>query len=186
MASQTGSRSGIAERYASALYELADEQKALDQVAADLRGFADAMGESADLRRLVQSPAITREEQARALQAIAKASGMSDLASNFLGLIAKNRRLFILNAMIEAFLALLAERRGEVMAKVTSAIALSDAQLAKVTDAVKKAVGANAQVEARVDPDLLGGLVVRVGSRMYDSSLRSKLQRLEIAMKGAA
>lgn len=186
MASQSGSRSGIAERYASALYDLADEQKALDQVAGDLRGFQKGMEESEDLRRLVQSPAIAREDQIRALQAIAKEGGAHRLTSNFLALIAKNRRLFAINQIIEAFLETLAERRGEVTAKVATATELSESQLAKITDAVKQAVGANAKIETRVDPELLGGLVVRVGSRMYDSSLRSKLQRLEIAMKGAA
>ena len=186
MASQAGSRSGIAERYASALYELADERKALDQVADDLKGFRAAMAESADLRRLVESPAFAREDQVRALQAVAKAAGMSELTANFLGLIARNRRLFALGAMIRAFLDILAERRGEVVAEVASAAPLSDDQLAKITDAVKQAVGAQAQVETRVDPELLGGIAVRVGSRMYDSSLRSKLQRLELAMKGAA
>lgn len=186
MASQAGSRSGIADRYASALYELADERKALDQVADDMRGFTKAMAESEDLRRLVRSPAVPREDQARALQAVAAAGGMAEISSNFLGLVASNRRLFALSDMIEAFLAILAERRGEVTAKVVTAAALSGPQLEKITDAVKQAMGANAQVEASVDPELLGGLVVRVGSRMYDSSLRSKLQRLELAMKGAA
>ena len=186
MASQAGSRSGIAERYASALYDLADEQKALDQVADDLRGFRGALAESDDLTRLVRSPTLARDDQVRALQAIGRESGMHQLTTNFLGLIAKNRRLFAIDAMIQAFLRILAERRGEVTASVTSAMALSDDQVAKITDAVKQAMGANAQVETSVDPELLGGLVVRVGSRMYDSSLRSKLQRLEIAMKGAA
>jgi F-type H+-transporting ATPase subunit delta len=186
VASQAGSRSAIAKRYASAMYELADEQKSLDKVADDLRGISLVLDESDDLRRLVRSPAIARDDQVRALQAIAKNSGMSGLASNFLSLIAKNRRLFALEAIIAAFLEILAERRGEVTANVTAATELSAAQRAKLTDAVKKAVGANAQIETRVDPDILGGLVVRVGSRMYDSSLRSKLQRLENAMKGAA
>jgi F-type H+-transporting ATPase subunit delta len=190
VASQAGSRSGIAERYASALYELADERKALDQVhaglAGDLRGFKAAMEESDDLVRLVRSPTIGREDQARALQSIAGKSGMHGLTSNFLGLVAKNRRLFAVDGMIGAFLDILAERRGEAVAVVTSAAPLSDDQVASLTDAVKQAVGANAQIETHVDPALLGGLVVRVGSRMYDSSLSSKLQRLEIAMKGAA
>ncbi len=186
MASQTGSRSGIAERYASALYDLADERKALDTVAEDLRGFAVAMAESDDLRRLVHSPTIPRDDQARALQAVARQSGMSELSANFLGLVAKNRRLFAIEAMIQAFLRILAVRRGEVIASVATAVPLDDDQLAKITDAVKQTVGANAQVETRVDPELLGGLVVRVGSRMYDNSLRTKLQRLEIAMRGAA
>jgi len=168
------------------MYELADEQKALDQVADDLRGFKAAMAESEDLRRLVRSPVLARDEQARALQAVGAKAGMNQLSANFLGLIAKNRRLFALSAIIDAFLEILAERRGEVTAEVTSAAPLSDGQLASITDAVKQAMGAQAQVETRVDPGLLGGVVVRVGSRMYDSSLRSKLQRLELAMKGAA
>lgn len=186
MASQTGSRSGIAERYASALYDLADEQKALDQVAADLRGFANALDESDDLQRLVRSPAMSRDDQVRALQAVADKGGMSKLTSNFLGLIARNRRLFAVEQMIGAFLDILAERRGEVTASVTTATELTDAQRGRIVDAVKAAVGANAQIETRVDPSILGGLVVRVGSRMYDSSLSSKLQRLENAMRGAA
>ncbi len=186
MASQAGSKFAIAERYAAALYDLADERKALDAVADDLRGFAAAAAGSDDLRRLIRSAAIAREDQIRALQAIAKDSGMNPLTSNFLALVARNRRLFALDAITDAFLAVLAERRGEVTARVTSAMELTDVQRGQITDAVKQAVGANAQIETRVDPSLLGGLVVRVGSRMYDSSLRSKLQRLEIAMKGAA
>jgi F-type H+-transporting ATPase subunit delta len=186
VASQAGSRSGIAERYASALYELADEQKALDAVANDLRSFRALLGESEDLVRLVRSPTLARESQVKALQAIAAKSGAHALSGNFLALVAKNRRLFALESIISAFLAILAERRGEVTAQVTTARELTEDQLAKLTDAVKRAVGAQAQVETHVDPKLLGGLVVRVGSRMYDSSLSSKLQRLENAMKGAA
>jgi len=186
VASQAGSRSGIAERYASALYELADEQKSLDQVADDLRGVRAALAESEDLRRLVKSPAIPRDAQERALQAIAKSAGMSELSQKFLGLLARNRRLFAVDTMIGAFLDILAARRGEVTAHVTSATKLGKAQRDKITDAVKKAVGPNAKIETHIDPSILGGLVVRVGSRMYDSALSSKLQRLEIAMKGAA
>lgn len=186
VASQAGAKSGIAERYASALYDLADERKALDEVAGDLRGMRAALEDSEDLRRLVMSPAIKRDAQARALKAVAKEAGMSELSTNFMGLIARNRRLFALENMISAFLAILADRRGEVTAHVTSARELSADQRDRITDAVKKAVGANAQIEHHIDPSILGGLVVRVGSRMYDSALSSKLQRLEIAMKGAA
>jgi F-type H+-transporting ATPase subunit delta len=186
VASQAGSRSGIAGRYASALYELADEQKALDAVADDLRAFRALLGESEDLVRLVRSPNLARESQVKALQAIAAKAGAHSLSSNFLALVAKNRRLFALDGIIGAFLEILAERRGEVTAHVTSARELTDEQLAKLTDAVKRTVGAQAQVETHVDPKLLGGLIVRVGSRMYDSSLSSKLQRLENSMKGAA
>lgn len=185
MASQSGSKSGLAGRYASALYELADEQKALDQVADDLRGLKDALAESDDLRRMVRSPVISRDEQEKTMAAIAEKSGMHGLTTNFVGLLARNRRMFALDQMIAAFLDLLAEKRGEVTAEVTTARPLDDSALAKITDAIKQTVGAQARVETKVNPDLLGGLVVRLGSRMYDNSLSSKLQRLELAMKGA-
>ena len=185
MASQSGSIIGLAGRYASALYELADEQKALDQVADDLRGLNAALAESDDLRRMVRSPVTSRTEQQNAMSAIADKAGMHGLTKNFVLVLARNRRLFVLDQMIGAFLDLLAEKRGEVTAEVTTARPLDDSALAKITDAIKKTVGAQARVETKVNEDLLGGLVVRLGSRMYDNSLSSKLQRLELAMKGA-
>ncbi|MCC7276053.1 MAG: F0F1 ATP synthase subunit delta [Alphaproteobacteria bacterium] len=177
---------GLAERYASALFELADERRALDTVARDLQQLRVMLAESADLARLVRSPVLSREQQAAAIEAIVVKAGFDDLTRKFLGLLARNRRLFAVGAMIQAFLAELARRRGEVTAHVTSAQKLSDGQLASITDALRRAVGSKVSVDPSVDPSLLGGLIVRVGSRMVDSSLRTKLQRLELAMKGVA
>jgi len=175
---------GLADRYAAALYELADESKALDRVASDLRQIAKLLDESADLVRLIRSPILGREEQGRAIKAVLDRAGVDALTGKFVGLVAKNRRLFALPAMIKAFLATLARRRGEIAAEVTAAAPLSPAQAEAVTAALRQAVGSKVSVETRVDPSLLGGLVVRVGSRMVDSSLKTKLQKLELAMKG--
>lgn len=175
---------GLAERYAAALYELADEGKALDRVASDLRSLAKALDESADLTRLIRSPVLGRQEQGRAVKAILDQMGADPLTQKFLGLVAQNRRLFALPAMIKAYLTELARRRGEIAADVTSAQPLSAAQAEAVTAALRQAVGSKVSVETRVDPSLLGGMVVRVGSRMVDSSLKTKLQKMELAMKG--
>jgi F-type H+-transporting ATPase subunit delta len=174
----------IAERYAAALYELADESKALDQVAADLRHVRQMMSQSADLDRLIRSPVISRIDQAKAMTAVARQAGFHDLSLRFLGMMASNRRLFALNATIGEFLAELARRRGEVAAHVTSAIALSPAQVEALNAALRTAAGAKVAVEHKVDPALIGGLVVRLGSRMIDTSLASKLRRLSLVMKG--
>jgi len=184
VASASTGVSGLADRYAAALFDLADERKDLDTVAADLRRLRDMISESADLRRLVRSPVLSRVEQARAIGAIAESAGLSQLTRNFLGLIAQNRRLFALPAMIDAYLAQLAARRGEVTAQVVAAQPLTPAQEAAVNEQLRKAVGSKVAVEVRVDPSLLGGMIVKVGSRMVDASVRSKLQRLQFAMKG--
>ncbi|MEO9900219.1 F0F1 ATP synthase subunit delta [Nisaea sp.] len=181
MASET---TGLAGRYASALYELAEGEKALDAVAADLKSLRQALIESPDLSRLVRSPVLTRADQTRGIAAVLEKMGAHALTQKFLGTVASNRRLFAMDAMITAFLAQLAARRGEVTADVTSAIELSEAQLADISDALKKAVGQKVSVNLSVDPALIGGLIVRVGSRMIDNSIRSKLQRLQLAMKG--
>lgn len=185
MASQSGLVSGIAGRYANALYDLADEQKALDQVADDLRALRGMLAESEDLRRLVQSPVLKRDVQARALAAVVERAGFSQLTRNFIGIVARHRRLFALSGMIEGFLRVLASRRGEVTAEVTAARPLTDSQRAALTEALNGVVSGKVTVDENVDPSLLGGLIVKVGSRMYDSSLRSKLQRMQLAMKGA-
>jgi F-type H+-transporting ATPase subunit delta len=174
----------LAGRYASALYELADGEKALDAVADDLRSLRQALIESPELLRLVRSPVLSRDEQTRGITAVLEKMGAQALTRKFIGTVAGNRRLFALDAMITAFLAELAARRGEVTADVTSAVELSKEQLADVTDAIKKAVGQKVAVNLSVDPALIGGLIVRVGSRMIDNSIRSKLQRLQLAMKG--
>jgi F-type H+-transporting ATPase subunit delta len=185
VAASSAGFSGLAERYAAALFELADEQKGLDQVAGDLRTLRGLIAESADLQRLIRSPILSRAEQGRAIGALAEQAGLSPLTRNFLGLAAQNRRLFVTPDIIEAFLKLLAERRGEVTAHVTAAQALTDAQRALVEEQLRRAVGSKVAVEIKIDPSLLGGMVVKVGSRMVDASLKSKLHRLEAAMKGA-
>ena len=184
MAAQHSGTAGLAARYAAALFDLADEAKQLDAVAADLRTLRALIAESDDLRRLVRSPVLSRAEQGKAMAAVLQQAGLGDLLRRFVALVAENRRLFALTDMIDAYLAELARRRGEVTATVTSATALSEAQTASVTDALKRAVGGKVAVELRTDPSLIGGLVVKVGSRMIDSSLKSKLQRLQLVMKG--
>ncbi|GAB4237602.1 MAG: F0F1 ATP synthase subunit delta [Kiloniellaceae bacterium] len=176
--------SDLAGRYASALLDLADEQKVLDQVADDLKALRSLVSESEDLRRLLSSPVFSREEQSKAMAALMEKAGIGDLTRRFVLVVADNHRLFALPAMIEAYLAELAQRRGEITAEVTAARSLSDSQQAALLEALRSAVGSKVQLDLKVDPALIGGLVVKVGSRMVDSSLRSKLQRLQLAMKG--
>lgn len=184
MATDTTGQSGLAGRYAVALYDLADQAHQLDAVAADLKTVRALLAESEDLRKLVRSPILGRAEQSRAMGAVLERAGISDLTRRFVGVVAENRRLFALSAMIEAFLRRLAEKRGEVTAEVTSAKPLSDAQLDRVTEQLKRAVGGKVVVDLKVDPGLIGGLVVRVGSKLIDNSLKTKLMRLQLAMKG--
>jgi len=184
LAAEDTSLSGLAGRYALALIDLADEKKDLDGVADDLRRLQAVVGESEDLRRLIRSPLFTRAQQRAAMDALLERVGVTGLTRNFVLLVTQNRRLFALPGMIDAYLQELARRRGEVTARVTSAQELSDAQKTALHDALKSAVGAKVQVDLEVDPGLIGGLIVKVGSRMIDNSLRSKLQRLQIAMKG--
>ena len=184
MASEARGVSGVAERYAAALFELADERRLLDAVAGDLAELRTMLRESPDLGRLLRSPVLARSEQARAIAALAERAGLTPLTRDFLGIVARNRRLFAVPAMIEAYLARLAERRGEVTAEVTAAQPLSEAQHAALLDQLRRAMGRRVAVDIRVDPALLGGMVVKVGSRMIDGSLSSKLRRLQMAMKG--
>ena len=174
----------IAERYASALYEWADSAKALDQIAADLRSLKAMMAASTDLVRLIRSPVLGRADQSNAVTALAEKAGFHDLTRRFLGTVAANRRLFTLTAVIEGFLAELARRRGEATADVTSAVSLTPAQTAALEEALRSVVGSKVTVDLKVDRSLIGGLVVRVGSRMIDTSLATKLRRLRLAMKG--
>ena len=184
MASETSGATGLADRYAAALFELAESDKLLDDVAADLEQVAQLIDDSDDFRRLIRSPVISREDQTRALTAVAEKAGLQDLTRRFLGVLARNRRLFVLPGVIRAFLAMISAGRGETAADVVSAQPLSDAQLSDLRAALKKAVGTDVAVHTAVDPALLGGLVVKVGSRMIDSSLNTKLQQLRLAMKG--
>ncbi len=176
--------SGIAGRYATALFELADERHTLDETAEDLRSLADLIDDSADLRRLVRSPMIKSDDQARAMAAVLQQAGAGDLIQRFVGVVAQNRRLFALPDVITAFFKLLARHRGEVAADVTSATELTDAQMIGIREALSQAVGTDVILTAKVDAGLIGGLVVRLGSRMVDSSIRTKLENLRFAMKG--
>ncbi len=185
MAGENTGLSSLAGRYALALLELAEENKELDRVAEDLRGLKGVIAESEDLRRLIRSPVFTRQQQGQAMAAVLDKAGVGNLTRRFVLLAAQNRRLFALGGMIEAYLAELARRRGEVTARVTSATALADDQHRALVEALRAEVGAKVKVDVEVDPSLIGGLIVRVGSRMIDTSLRSKLQRLQLAMKGA-
>ena len=178
--------SGLAGRYAVALFELAQEQSELDVVAGDLHDLREMLAESADLERLIRSPVLSREEQARALNALGERAGFARLTRQFLGLLAHKRRLFALPQVIEAYDAMLAEHRGEVGAEVVSAVPLSAEQLDSVQRQLAGAVGQTVKLSTAVDPRLLGGLVVRVGSRMIDASIRTKLHQLGLALKGAA
>ena len=175
--------SGVASRYATALLDLAEEQGSVAEVEKDLAAFEKLLSDSDDLDRLVNSPVFSADDQLKALTAIFDKAGLSGLAVNFMKLAAKNRRLFAVPGMIAAFRAEVARRRGEVAADVVSAADLSDAQLAALTDALNAATGKTVSVTTKVDPALIGGLVVKVGSRMIDTSLKTKLNSLKFAMK---
>jgi len=185
LASEATGDTGLAERYAAALFDLADERRALDAVAGDLRELRAMVQGSGDLMRLLRSPVLSRDEQGKAIAALAERAGLSPLTRDFLGVVARNRRLFAVPAMIEAYLKKLAERRGEVTAEVTVAQPLTEARQAALTEQLRRAVGARVAVVIRVDPALLGGMIVKIGSRMVDASLSSRLQRLRLAMKAA-
>lgn len=184
MPSQSNDAGGVAGRYASALYELADQAKCLDAVAEDLRALRTMVEENADLARLVASPVLSRDAQVAAVTALGEKAGFQDLTVKFLGLLARNRRLGALRAAVGAFLAELASRRGEVTAEVTTAQPIKDSHLDSIKAALAEALGSKVALESRVDPALIGGMVVRVGSKMIDSSLATKLQKLRLSMKG--
>ena len=183
MASETTGVSGLAERYAAALFDLADERRGLEEVATDLRQLRSMVQQSGDLRRLFRSPILSREQQGAAVNAIVERAGLSPLVRDFLAVVTRNRRLFAVPAMIEAFLAKLAARRGEVNAQVTAAQPLTEDQLAALNEQLRRSIGSRVTVDVLVDPALIGGMVVKVGSRMVDGSVRSKLRRLQLAMK---
>lgn len=174
----------VAGRYASALFELAKDERQLEAVERDLVELVGMLKSSPDLDRMVRSPVISADGQGKAIEAIASGAGFSALTSNFLKLLAKSRRLFALSDVIRDFRQIAARHRGEVTADVVSAHALNEAQRAQLEDALKgTAGGRNIRIETRVDPAILGGLVVKVGSRMIDSSLRTKLNSLKTRMK---
>jgi F-type H+-transporting ATPase subunit delta len=178
--------SGMAGRYATALFELALDANAIDAVKADLEGFDALVASNADLARLVRSPVFTAEEQTKALSAIIDRSGMSGLAAKFLKFVASNRRLFAVREMIVAYHRLVARHKGELTAEVTVAAPLGAANLRAVNEALNAVTGKTVAVEVLVDPTIIGGLVVKLGSRMVDSSLRAKLNAIKHAMKEVA
>lgn len=184
MAAETTGASGLAGRYATALFELAEDDGKLDEVAQDLAALDSMLQASDDFTRMIRSPVLARDEQVRAITAVCEAAGLGELTRRFVGTVAANRRLFALPAMIKAYRDVLARSRGEERAEVVSAQPLSENQVQALNDALKKAIGSAVDVETRVDPGILGGLIVRVGSRMIDSSLKTKLSQLRLAMKG--
>jgi len=178
--------SGMAGRYATALFELALDNRALDAVKADLDAFEKLLDQNPDLARLVASPVFTANEQANALASVLDQAGISGIAANFLLFVARKRRLNAVRLMIRAFRALLARHRGEVEAQVTVAERLSEKHIDALKDALKSVTGGRqVDLDVRVDPAIIGGMVVKVGSRMVDSSLRTKLTQMKLAMKEA-
>ena len=175
----------VGERYAQALFELALDGGALAAVEGDLKALKGAHRDSPDLRRLLASPAFGAEDKARGLDAVAAAGNAHPLTRKFLGLLARNRRASAIPAVIAGFERLVARRRGVVAAEVVSARPLSEVQLQQVTAAVRQALGRDPELETRVDPAILGGLKVRVGNRLFDASLRSRLDQMKYALKRA-
>jgi F-type H+-transporting ATPase subunit delta len=180
---RNSSVSGVAERYASALFDLARDASSIPGIETQLSAFAQAIDESADLRRLVGSPVFSAEEQEKAIGAVADHLQVSGLAANFVRLVAQNRRLFALPGMIRAFRDMAARHRGEVTAEVTSAHPLKDDQVAALRSALKEKLGKDVALVSRVNPAILGGLVVKVGSRMIDTSLRTRLMSVKTQLK---
>ncbi|MFZ0987829.1 MAG: F0F1 ATP synthase subunit delta [Xanthobacteraceae bacterium] len=185
MAAETPILSGMAGRYANALFELALETNAIEAVKTELDRFDAIVADNADLTRLVRSPVFSAEEQLQALSAVLERMGIRGLAANFLKLAASNRRLFAVRDMIKAFRALVAQHKGEATAAVTVAEPLKDAHVDALRAALKAVSGKDVDLDVKVDPSILGGLVVKLGSRMVDSSLRAKLNAIKHAMKEA-
>jgi F-type H+-transporting ATPase subunit delta len=177
---------GLAGRYAAALYAYAEDQHALDAVVSEMDALGRLIEQSADFRRLIESPLIDIAQARKAALAVLAAEGFGKPVQDFVGVIANNRRLAALPQIVHAFAALVAEKRGVITAHVASAHPLSDVQRQQLRARLIEAGYGNVNIEERVDPSLLGGLVVRIGARLYDTSLKSRLQRLQFAMKGAA
>mgnify|MGYP003390375141 FL=1 len=175
---------GLAGRYAVALFDLARESNAIDAVAKSLSDLRAGLTESTDLSALIASPVVGRDDAANAMAAVAKAMKIDPLTAKFLGVLAENRRLADLPKMIDAFAAIVAAHRGEVTAKVTSAHPLSADQLKELTANLKTRVGRDVAVATTVDPAILGGLVVQLGSQLIDGSIRTRLNSFAQAMKG--
>ena len=185
MAAEDPSVSGVSGRYATALFELARDEKSIDAVKAELDRFDAMLADSADLKRLVRSPVFSAGEQSKALAVVLDRAGISGISANFLKVLTANRRLFAVSDVIRAFRALVAKFKGEATADVTVAEPLSDKNLDALKTALKSVTGKDVALNVKVDSTIIGGLVVKLGSRMVDSSLRTKLNSIKHAMKEA-
>ncbi len=184
MENSGGITASLQGRYASALFDLASEQAQVTIVETDLETLGEALTQAPDLAALIRNPEISREDAARAMGAVAGLLGLSQLTKNFIGVLAGNRRLAKLPEIVRAFAAIAAAQRGEVTAEVTSAHPLNADQIAQLSARLKAREGKEVKIKASVDPEILGGLVVRIGSRQIDSSIRTRLNTLANAMKG--
>jgi F-type H+-transporting ATPase subunit delta len=184
VANETSLSAGLAGRYAAALYDLAHDSAAIDAVAADLDKLKALIAGSVDVSKLIASPLLPRTQQAKAMAALVMRAGLGDLARRFVGVVARNRRLAALPEIIDAFQLILAERRGELAAEITAAKPLSQTQINAIAAAIPGATGRKVRLVLKTDPRILGGLRVRMGSRLVDASLANKLNRLQFAMKG--
>jgi F-type H+-transporting ATPase subunit delta len=178
--------SEIASRYARALFDLADEQDLLDDIASDLAQLMAMVEQSSDLQRLLRSPILGRDEQGQAMAGILEAMEANPLTRRFVGLIARNRRLFVLTDIIRGYLDELARRRGEITAEVTAPKALSESQTTALRDALQRKLGGTVTIDASIDPSMIGGLIVKIGSQMINTSLRTQLNKMQLAMRGTS
>ena len=185
MAGEDATVSGMASRYATALFELAFEQNALDTVKADLDRFDALIADNPDLARLVRSPVFTADEQGRAITAILEKAGIGGLGAKFIKLVAQKRRLFAVVEIARGYRNMVRRHRGEAAADVTVAEPLAEPRLNELRDALKAVTGKDVELNIKVDPAIIGGLVVKYGSRMIDTSLRTKLNAIKFAMKEA-
>ena len=185
MAAEDPSVSGVSGRYATALFDLARDEKSVDVVKADLERFSAMLADSPDLMRLVRSPVFSADMQSKALVAVLEKAEISGIAAKFLKALTANRRLFAVTDVIRAYGALVAKFKGEATADVTVAEALSDKNLDALKTALKSVTGKDVALNVKIDPSIIGGLVVKLGSRMVDSSLRTKLNSIKHAMKEA-
>lgn len=174
---------GVAGRYATALFELARDDNQLDLIEGELNGLKDLLNENDDLNRAIMSPAFSLNEKDNVLKEVLRKAGVKGLTTNFLALVAKNNRLFAVRDMVTAFSALVARHRGEVRVQVISASELSETHKKALVETLKSTIGQDVKIDTQVDSDLLGGLIVKVGSKMIDNSLRTKLNNLRVSMK---
>jgi len=175
--------SGIAARYASAVFELAKDASDLKTLESNVQDLDTVIADSSDIRDLINSPVVSREDQANAIAAVAKKMKLMPIVSNTLALMAAKRRLFVLPALVAQLRALIAEEKGEITAEVISAKAMTKTQTDKLAKAIKARIGKDVKIDATVDEELIGGLVIKVGSQMIDTSIRSKLNSLSNVMK---